>query len=295
MTTISRIGRLAVVALPAMLLMACADQRVPQMNLVDMGGNEFHHHLARDYRDLANYEADEMYDMRDARRYADKAVASAAGMPPPPDDFSERRIRADSKLAELRDARARLVQALSAGAARSSPRNAASAQSNFDCWVEQQEEGHQHDHIAACKDGFWQAMRATELAMVPATVQPPAPTVAALPATYRVFFDWDSAELTADARRIIDQAAQGARMGIGQGIHLIGHTDSSGPATYNMDLSQRRIASVERYLIASGIARNAVSTEARGQRDALAATGDGVREPQNRYVSIELVTRRPGV
>jgi OOP family OmpA-OmpF porin len=305
MTTISLTGRLAVVALPAMLLMACAEQRVPQMNHVDMTGNDFNHYLARDYRDLANYESDEMYDMRDAVTYADRATASAAGTPPAPDDMAKRRIADDGKAAELRTARARLMTALAAGAPQGSPRNAASAQSNFDCWVEQQEEGHQQDHIAACKDGFWRAMLATETAMAAVTVQPPVattpPPVAAAPAPampqgnlYRVFFDWDRSGLSVAARQVIDQAVQRARAS-NQGIHLIGHADSSGTDAYNMGLSERRAATVARYLTVGGIGRNAITSEARGQRDALVATADGVREPQNRYVSIELMTRRAGM
>lgn len=299
MNMISRMSRLAVVALPAIALMACSSS-VPRMNTVSMTGDDFNHHLARNYKVLANYEYDEMYDGSDAVLYADKAMASANGMPPSPDDLTKRRISGDDKVAELQAARGRLMQSLAAGAAQKSRVNAASAQSNFDCWAEQQEEGHQLDHIAACKDGFWRAMHATEAAMAP-TPQPvaqrasPSPSMpaAALPDSYRVFFDWNRSGLSSGARVLVDQAIRSNRAS-GHGIHLIGHTDSSGTDAYNMGLSHRRAETVRSYLIANGVAPDTITSEARGERDALTPTADGVREPQNRQVSIDLVTRMPG-
>lgn len=296
MNAISRTVRLAVVALPAMMLMACASP-VPEMNTVSMTGDDFNHHLARNYKTFSNYEYDEMYDVADANLYADKAMAAAAGTPPDPDDLKNRSIKGDDKVAELQAARSRLMRSLAAGAAQTSRVNAASAQANFDCWAEQQEEGHQLDHIAACKDGFHHAMLATEMAMAPAqrpvaqrAVPKPA---AAQPANYRIFFDWDRSALTDGARELVDGAIRSSRA-TGHRIHLIGHTDSSGSDAYNMRLSQRRADAVTDYLVANGVARSAITSEARGQRDALVPTADGVREPQNRNVSIELSTRMSG-
>ena len=295
MNPISRMGRLAVVALPAMLLMACSESHVPQMNAINMTGTDFNRNLARNYRDFSNFEAYQMYDWRDAVTYADKSMAAAAGNPGSPDDLSTRQIKGDDKVAELRVARSRLMQSLAAGAAQKTPVNAARAQADFDCWAEQQEEGWQLDHIAACKDGFWRAMAATEAAMVVPVAQRAIPEpAAAQPRPYLVFFDWDKSDLTADARRVLDQAIQRIRA-TGQGVHLIGHADASGTDIYNMRLSQRRAEAVKTHLIANGVARNAVTSEARGERDPLIATADGVREPQNRWVSIDLLTRAPGV
>ena len=51
-------------------------------------------------------------------------------------------------------------------------------------------------------------------------------------------------------------------------LQLVGHTDSQGGADYNMDLSQRRAASIYLFLVQSGI-----------QPDRLSATGHGLTEP----------------
>lgn len=268
----------AVIAAAPMVLAACASTQLPDMNATNMSGDGFDSTLARNYRVLANYEADEMYDYRDAYLYADKATASAAGSPPNPDDMSTRNIKGAQHVAELRDARGRLTQSLAAGAAQKSPMNAATAQSNFDCWVEQQEEGHQVAHIAACKDGFWQAMNATESAMASA------PETSG-PELYLVLFDWDSSLLTAGARRTLDQVIERSRTP-GRDIRLVGHTDTTGGDAYNMRLSQHRAESVAEYMVANGVREQLIKTAGSGEHDQRVNTANNVREAQNRSVTI---------
>lgn len=298
MNPISRMSWLAVATLPVMLLGACATERVPQMNTVNMSGDDFNRNLARNYRDFSNYEAYEMYDWTDAVLYADRATAANAGKPSVPDDLSNRNIAGANNLADLRTGRARLVQALANGAAQRTPVNAARAQADFDCWAEQQEEGWQFDHIAACKDGFARSMLATETAMAPAPVpaplaQAPAPVAEAQPRPYLVFFDWDRSDLKADARTVLDQVVQRIRQ-TGHNVYLIGHTDTSGSAAYNLGLSQERAERVKDYLVAHGIAPNAISTRWVGQNNLRIATGDDVREAGNRWVAIDVQTRVAG-
>jgi outer membrane protein OmpA-like peptidoglycan-associated protein len=61
-----------------------------------------------------------------------------------------------------------------------------------------------------------------------------------------------------------------------------------------MKLSQRRAEAAKAYLVRNGIAANRITTEARGERDPLVQTADGVREPQNRRVAINIMGRAPG-
>lgn len=298
MKPISRMSWLAVATLPVMLLGACATERVPQMNAQDMRGDDFNRNLARNYKDFANFEAYEMYDWRDAVKHADRSMAANAGKPTAPDDLTKRHIKGADKMAELQTARARLMQALNNGAEQKTPVNAARAQANFDCWAEQQEEGWQFDHIAACKDDFWRSMEATETAMAPAPVPAPvaqytAPATAPGARPYLVFFDWDKSELKPEALTVLDQVAQRIRT-TGHSVYLVGHADASGPADYNMALSEERAEVVKDYLLAKGIAPNAISTKWVGENDPLIATLDGEREAQNRWVAIDVQTKVAG-
>jgi OOP family OmpA-OmpF porin len=289
MNMISCAARLAVVALPALALMACSTD-VDRMNhQAAYSGPSFDQQLARNYKDLANYEAKQMYDWPSANVYADKAMAAGAGRQVAPSDPANWDIAGDDKMAELTAARQRLLAGLANGSKTRVPVDAAYAQSNYDCWVEQQAEGWQFDHIEACKNGFMRAIQVVE--QMPGAPQAAQPAPAQGP--FLVFFDWDKSVLTADARKVLDQVIARERNSR-EAIQLIGHADRSGPDNYNMKLSQRRADSVKAYLVGHGIAANRVTTEARGERDPLVQTADGVREPQNRRVAINLMTRMPG-
>ncbi len=118
----------------------------------------------------------------------------------------------------------------------------------------------------------------------------PPPPVAAIAqcnnGPYIVFFDWDKSNLRPDAATVLDNAvAQYANCGSAR-VMLAGYTDTSGTATYNVGLSQRRNASVQSYLQSRGVPQARISTEAFGETNLRVPTADGVREPQNRRVQI---------
>jgi len=105
--------------------------------------------------------------------------------------------------------------------------------------------------------------------------------------TYLVFFDWDKAELTDRARRIIGEAAS-ARGNEVIRIEVNGHTDRSGSDQYNQGLSVRRANAVAAELLRRGVPRNEIVTRGFGESNPLLPTADGVRERQNRRVEIIL-------
>jgi OmpA family protein len=119
----------------------------------------------------------------------------------------------------------------------------------------------------------------------PQAVAPPPPPPAAAP-TYMVFFDWDRSNLSAQALATIKQASDAYRATGSARIQAIGHTDTSGPENYNMALSLRRANTVKGALVNNGVPASAIETIGRGESMPLVATGDGVREPQNRRVEI---------
>jgi outer membrane protein OmpA-like peptidoglycan-associated protein len=62
-------------------------------------------------------------------------------------------------------------------------------------------------------------------------------------------FAFDSATLTPEAKRLIDQFLRDLDMTDNMRLLVIGHTDNSGAEDYNYELGQKRAASVARYLI----------------------------------------------
>ena len=115
---------------------------------------------------------------------------------------------------------------------------------------------------------------------------PPPPPPPAAPRNYLVFFDFNKSDLTPDAVGIVDKAAQNAESAHVTQLTVTGHTDTVGSDAYNMRLSRRRAESVASQLEKDGIPSSEIEIVAKGKRDLLVPTGDGVREPQNRRVQI---------
>jgi iron complex outermembrane receptor protein len=126
-----------------------------------------------------------------------------------------------------------------------------------------------------------------EPAAAAAPYTPPAPqAVAPAPKSYMVFFDFNKSDLTPQAVEIVDTAAKNAGPAKVTQLTVTGHTDTVGSDAYNMRLSKRRAESVAAELEKQGIASSEIEIIAKGKRDLLVPTKDGVREPQNRRVQI---------
>jgi OOP family OmpA-OmpF porin len=243
------------------------------------GGTPFTQALTTEYRDLAVFEADEMFDWRDAGYYARRGLAAADGEVVQPEDPANRDLPADT-LGEITDVRGRLLAALDGGARDSKSELAARAQARFDCWLEQQEENFQYDHISACKDELLAAL--AELEAAPAAVEAPAPA----PNVYLVLFDFDKSNINDAAKAVVNQVVADFAANKSTAISVTGHTDRAGSATYNEKLSERRADAVREALIASGVPAEAITTAWKGEAENAVPTADGVKEQANRRAEI---------
>jgi len=101
-----------------------------------------------------------------------------------------------------------------------------------------------------------------------------------------VYFPWDQAALTDQARAVILNATNLANQCSVSGIVIEGHADSSGAASYNVGLSHRRADNVEGELRRNGLTTSNVTKTARGETALAVRTDDGVREPGNRRTEV---------
>ncbi|SKA21145.1 OmpA family protein [Enhydrobacter aerosaccus] len=122
----------------------------------------------------------------------------------------------------------------------------------------------------------------------PAEAAPPPPPPPVQAPSFMVFFDWDRANLSQQALATVQQAADAYKTKGNARITATGHTDRSGPESYNMALSLRRANAVKDALVRDGVPATAISVVGKGEADPLVPTADGVREPQNRRVVIAL-------
>jgi len=116
----------------------------------------------------------------------------------------------------------------------------------------------------------------------PAPPAPPPPTKQ----VYLVFFDWDKYNITPEGMQIIQVAANQYKSGGRVTIQVTGYTDTSGSASYNQRLSERRANAVATALERLGVPRSDMVVAGRGMNDLRVPTPPGVREPQNRRVEI---------
>ncbi len=140
-------------------------------------------------------------------------------------------------------------------------------------------QGYQNNNVIAMLSLQYKFGAPTAPVAAPAPAQPAAPS-------FMVFFDWDRSNLSAQALNTIKQAASSYKTKGSARITATGHTDKSGPESYNMALSLRRANTVKDALVREGVPATAISVIGRGETQPLVQTADGVREPQNRRVEI---------
>jgi outer membrane protein OmpA-like peptidoglycan-associated protein len=118
---------------------------------------------------------------------------------------------------------------------------------------------------------------------------PPAPVAAGETpgAVEDIIFDLDSVRLNAAAKSILERVVQELKANPSLKVHVRGHSDRMGSREHNLELSQKRAASVENFLHGSGIPGSRVTTEAMGGRKPVDPNNTPVGWARNRRVEIE--------
>ncbi len=267
----------------ALVLSGCAGMELEKAQNLTPEGSAFNMSLYKGYVDLAASEYAEA-DYADSDVFAGRAIGAGSGQLVKPEQI-DRRALPDDKVSELMAARRRLVMALSTGAAERKPAEAADAQVMFDCWMQEQEENFQPEDIARCRGALMAALDALEVRPV-AMAEPAPPAPPAIPGPYVVFFDFDKAELTDQAKVVLANVARDADSAKIMRVFTSGHTDRAGADSYNDALAKMRVEAVAKYLITSGIDKGKLLTADYGENRPQVATPDGQVEPKNRRVEI---------
>lgn len=102
------------------------------------------------------------------------------------------------------------------------------------------------------------------------------------------FFDFDRAILKPAGKQKLNELAaeireNGTRV---KEISLAGYTDSIGSQQYNLGLSERRAAAVERYLVDNGVSQNIIRTAGYGKNNPIASNDTAEGRSKNRRVDV---------
>lgn len=116
-----------------------------------------------------------------------------------------------------------------------------------------------------------------------------------VPAT--INFDFDSAQLDAEARAVLDRQAHWIKQFPEVRFRVFGHTDAVGSNAYNQALGMRRARAAVNYLVSRGISRGRLeAVVSRGETQPLIPTPN--RERRNRRTVTEVsgfLKRHPSV
>ncbi len=103
-----------------------------------------------------------------------------------------------------------------------------------------------------------------------------------------ITFDTDSSAISADFYRVLNSISKVFNEYEKTYIDIYGHTDNTGQATYNMNLSQRRADAVSSYILTRNVLPQRILTHGVGEDQPIASNSTPQGRAQNRRVEIKL-------
>ena len=104
--------------------------------------------------------------------------------------------------------------------------------------------------------------------------------------THPANFAFDSAALSAADKAGLDKVVERLKANPQETARVNGYTDITGPASYNVDLSQRRAAAVKAYLVENGVEASRVSTKGYGATNFVATNETMAGRAENRRAEV---------
>jgi len=106
------------------------------------------------------------------------------------------------------------------------------------------------------------------------------------PQTFTLYFQFESEDLTPDSKALVTATLQAVKGRPVPDVLVVGHTDTTGPATLNFQLALRRAQTVRALLMTAGLDDSAIVVASHGESQPLVPTPDDTYEPRNRRVLI---------
>ena len=113
-------------------------------------------------------------------------------------------------------------------------------------------------------------------------------SIPARPASFLLYFITGTDQLTEESKVELERMLRELSQRPAPDILVIGHTDRVGSEPDNDRLSLQRAERVRASLVAQGIAPERIQASGRGEREPIVQTADGVDQPKNRRVEINV-------
>ena len=148
--------------------------------------------------------------------------------------------------------------------------------------------------VKACDPELFPEPVAEVVAPPPVAPAPPPVAYETVTLSAGALFDFDSASLKAEGKQQLDDVASKITSnGKVESVSIVGHTDSTGPESYNQQLSLRRATSVRDYLASHGVDSSMMSISGMGESSPVADNSTRAGRAQNRRVEVTIgVTRQ---
>jgi outer membrane protein OmpA-like peptidoglycan-associated protein len=112
--------------------------------------------------------------------------------------------------------------------------------------------------------------------------------IPARPASFTLYFMTGTDELTEESKVEVQRVLEELRRRPAPDVQVIGHTDTVGSPAENDALSLQRAQTMREAMLELGIPPTRIRAAGRGKREPLVPTADGVDEPRNRRVEINV-------
>ncbi len=130
-------------------------------------------------------------------------------------------------------------------------------------------------------------------APAPVVVTPPSPPSAPAPKVLgsiifrNILFDFDKSNIKPESYQILDEVTEYLKANADIKMEVQGHTDSVGTAEYNLKLSDRRAASVKKYLVDKGVEADRLKTKGYGLTKPVVSNDTEENRAMNRRVEFK--------
>jgi outer membrane protein OmpA-like peptidoglycan-associated protein/opacity protein-like surface antigen len=104
-----------------------------------------------------------------------------------------------------------------------------------------------------------------------------------------IFFDNDKDVIKSNSQPVLDQAVETLQAHPTIRVRIVGHTSSSGGYRHNIDLSQRRAASVKRYLTEHGVDETRLETDGVGPDQPIDTNETPEGQARNRRIEFTII------
>ena len=222
--------------------MSAHQQDTTQISPAAGGELSFGGYLKSEYMQLALYEQGQ-YDYKAANYYTKKAKSLSDGSLVSPGSMGEFDIKPYKK-EELARAREDLINALNIYNLPENRYTLATAQTRYDCWLEQEEENRENDEVITCKNEFKHSM---------ASLMPPD----GREMRFAIAFDEGSLTLSEEARISLERALSFWKNNQSRGYKLI----LSPMAGVNAEETQQQLSMVRSILQFNGVPASEIGVQ----------------------------------